>query len=66
MVISRVLSKYEKRETSSELEFRNKVSFPKIANWIFDKFMRIDELLIQNRISLPVGGTLFIIAKKQR
>jgi hypothetical protein len=46
------------------MEFENRVSFPKSLNWIFDKFMRIDEFLIEKGLSLPFGGSLLVIAKK--
>ncbi|MEO6365897.1 MAG: class I SAM-dependent methyltransferase [Luteimonas sp.] len=46
----------------SDLESR--VSFPTALNWIFDKIMRVDEALIRWGVSLPVGGSLLVVARK--
>lgn len=65
MLISRVFDRRKMGGESSEMEFENRVSFPNAMNWILDKFMRIDEALIGLGISLPFGGTLLVVAKKQ-
>ena len=49
---------------TEENELENRVIFNPVVNWIFDKIMRFDELLIQKGLSLPFGGTLILIASK--
>lgn len=48
----------------ADKDLESRTSFPKAINWIFDKFMRIDEALIRSGVSLPVGGSLLVVAKK--
>ena len=64
MLMSRLLARGKNNAKSSKMEFENKVSFPHALNWIFDKFMRIDEFLIEKGVSLPFGGSLLVIAKR--
>jgi SAM-dependent methyltransferase len=64
MLVSRMIDFNKKEKESSEVEFENKVSFPKTLNWIFDKIMRFDETLISLGMSLPFGGSLLVVAKK--
>lgn len=65
MLVSRLLDRGKKRHGATGTEFRNRVEFPKILNLIFDNIMRIDEALINLGISLPYGGSLVVVAKKQ-
>lgn len=66
MLISRLLDKRRDQSQSNESELEKRVKFPKVLNWLFDFFMRIDEALIRMGVSLPFGGTLVIIASKNR
>ena len=66
MLISRMLDRQKNAVDSSEMEFENRVKFSKALNWIFDKLMRIDEVLIERRMSLPFGGSLVVVAQKQK
>ena len=66
MLISRMLDRQKKAVDSSEMEFENRVKFSKALNWVFDKLMRIDEALIERRMSLPFGGSLVVVAQKQK
>lgn len=61
MLISRLLN----LTSTKTNEFEQHVKIPKIMNWLFDKVMRIDELLIRLGISLPFGGSLIIMARKK-
>ncbi|MEI6730737.1 MAG: class I SAM-dependent methyltransferase [Pseudomonadota bacterium] len=54
----------KKDEESFKESFKDRESFPKIINRIFDKIMLIDEFLIKRNISLPFGGSLLVIAKR--
>lgn len=56
MLFSRIFDRYKKIE--------NIFNLPKAVNWIFDKLMQIDEFLIGKGVSLPFGGSLLVIAKK--
>lgn len=48
----------------ADTDLESRTSFPKSLNWIFDKIMRIDEVLIHWGISLPIGGSLLVVARK--
>lgn len=65
MLASRLLDWGGDQPKSDEAALDKRVNFPPVMNWIFDFFMRIDELLIRFRISLPFGGTLVVLAKKR-
>ncbi len=64
MLISRIFDRGEKGDEPTDMEFKNRVEFPKILNWIFDNAMRIDEALINLGLSLPYGGSLLVVATK--
>jgi hypothetical protein len=63
MLISRLLDK-KSPSKSDDNGLEKRVKFPRLLNAIFDVIMRIDEGLIKIGISLPVGGTLLVIARK--
>ena len=65
MVISRIMEKKKNKFDTEEAALRKKVEIPRLLNYIFDKLMYIDELLIKFRFSLPIGGTLVVIAERQ-
>ncbi|MEK7412354.1 MAG: class I SAM-dependent methyltransferase [Planctomycetota bacterium] len=65
MLISRLLDRKDSGN-KADMEFEKRVRFPKVLNWIFDKIMRIDEVLIRLGVSLPCGGSLLVVAKKRR
>lgn len=65
MLISRLFDKDRDQSQSEEIALEKRVIFPKVLNWIFDQFMRIDEALIRWGASLPFGGTLVVVARKR-
>lgn len=65
MLISRMFDKGSDQSPSDEVALEKRVKFPSVLNWIFGLFMRIDEALIRFGISLPVGGTLVVVARKR-
>jgi 2-polyprenyl-3-methyl-5-hydroxy-6-metoxy-1,4-benzoquinol methylase len=65
MLISRLFDKSGDQSQFDEVALEKRVKFPNALNWIFDLFMRIDELLIRLGISLPFGGTLVVVARKR-
>jgi 2-polyprenyl-3-methyl-5-hydroxy-6-metoxy-1,4-benzoquinol methylase len=64
MVVSRIFDRRRTNSQSDEAAFEKKVSFSGTLNWIFDKVMQIDEFLIRAGASLPFGGTLVVVAKR--
>ena len=64
MAITRLMDRPAGSSQDGDASFENRVGFPKVLNWIFDKFMRIDEFLIERGVSLPFGGTLLVVARK--
>lgn len=65
MLISRMFDKGRDKSQSDEVALQQRVKFSNALNWVFDLFMRIDEVLIRLGISLPFGGTLVIVARKR-
>jgi 2-polyprenyl-3-methyl-5-hydroxy-6-metoxy-1,4-benzoquinol methylase len=65
MLISRIFDKGRDQSHFDKVALEKRVKFPNALNWIFDLFMRIDEVLIRLGISLPFGGTLVIVAGKR-
>ncbi len=63
MLIVRLLDRNNDRSKEGS-EFEHRVRFPVWLNWLFDKIMRIDEVLIKMGIVLPFGGSLIAVAKK--
>lgn len=65
MLVSRMFDKGRDQLKAAEVELEKRVKFPNALNWLFDRFMRIDEALIRFGISLPFGGTLVVVARKR-
>ena len=65
MLISRIFDKGRDQIQSGEVALEKRVKFSSVLNWVFDLFMRIDEVLIRLGISLPFGGTLVVVARKR-
>lgn len=67
MMVSRLLDKRKPEETLDNDEgLESRVAFPAWLNEIFNQVMKIDEFLIARGISLPFGGSLLVVAKKQK
>jgi len=64
MWISRMFDKGRTKSCASEVELDKRVKFSRSLNFVFDLFMRVDEMLIRLGISLPVGGTIVVVARK--
>lgn len=65
MLISRMFDKGRDQSHLDDVALEKRVKFSKVLNWIFDHLMRIDEALIKLGISLPLGGTLVVVARKR-
>lgn len=66
MLISRMFDKKSNPSQSDRVELEKRVKFSPALNWLFDRFMRIDEALIRLGVSLPFGGTLVVVAKNAK
>jgi len=59
----------KQKKTHSQIEGMeysyDELKLPYWLNFILEQFMRIDELLINLKISLPFGGSLALVAKKR-
>jgi len=65
LLVASRLTKKKKMVGHSESEVAaNEFKLPGIVNSTFEFLMRFDELLIQNGISLPFGGSLVVVARK--
>ncbi|MEM9670728.1 MAG: class I SAM-dependent methyltransferase [Pseudomonadota bacterium] len=65
MCLSRLLDRIKPGSPSDdEQALSDRVTFSPVVNWIFNKIMYIDEVLIKWGVSLPVGGTLVVVARK--
>jgi len=65
MLISRLFDKGRSDSLSDQADLEKRVKFPSVMNRVFDFLMRIDESLIKMGVSLPCGGTLVLVARKQ-
>jgi len=64
MYLSRRLDKRRDPSHSDEAALARRVTFPPLLNWLLDRLMRVDEVLIKLGFSLPFGGTLLVVARK--
>lgn len=65
MLLSRLLDRSRDQSESDQQGLEKRVKFSSFVNFTCDIFMRIDEWLISLGISLPFGGTLVVVARKQ-
>ena len=54
MLISRLFDRDRGKTKLDEMALEKRVKFPGALNWVFDFFMRVDELLIRFGLSLPL------------
>ena len=64
MLVSRLLDRKGAAPAEGEGELERRVQFSPLVTRIFDTVMRVDEFLIRLGLSLPFGGTLLVIARK--
>jgi 2-polyprenyl-3-methyl-5-hydroxy-6-metoxy-1,4-benzoquinol methylase len=66
MCLSRLLDRAKPSPAAvNETEaLSDRVTFSGGVNWIFNKIMYLDEFLIRLGLSLPFGGTLVVVARK--
>ena len=66
MLIARLLDRKAKAEPEpDDAALESRVTFSPFVNRLFDLVMRLDETLIRLGLSLPLGGTLVVVAKKR-
>lgn len=61
------LSRFRRKKKPTEKEIKysyDELILPPVLNKIVEFFMLVDELLIRLGLSLPIGGSLFLVAKK--
>lgn len=64
MVFSRFFKKNKKFQEKSFEKKLTELKLSPLMNFVLESFMRIDELLLKMRISLPFGGSLIAVAQK--
>jgi SAM-dependent methyltransferase len=65
MCLSRLMDKARPAPVGDQHKaLSDRVTFPPLLNWVFNKIMFLDEAMIKLGISLPVGGTLVVVARK--
>jgi SAM-dependent methyltransferase len=64
MLASRLLDRKRDEAESDEKALERRVRLPTVLNRLFDFVMRIDEVIIGMGLSLPFGGTLVVVARK--
>jgi 2-polyprenyl-3-methyl-5-hydroxy-6-metoxy-1,4-benzoquinol methylase len=62
MYLSRL--RFTKQSSNSKENFKNYVSFNRLLGKVLELIMKIDEILISLGLSLPVGGSLLVVAHK--
>ena len=65
MAASRLASRNRAADADSKAEFASEVQLPPIINRVFDAVMHLDEWLIRRGVSLPFGGSLVAVARRQ-
>jgi 2-polyprenyl-3-methyl-5-hydroxy-6-metoxy-1,4-benzoquinol methylase len=66
MFLSRLLDRNRRVDgEADDANLESRVSFPPFINSVFDLIMRLDEALIRRGVSLPIGGTLVVVARKR-
>jgi len=66
MSLSRLIIKNTKNDESSRKETNSELKLNPILNKIFEQFMKLDEFLISIGAKLPFGGSLIVVAEKNR
>ncbi|MEO8664100.1 MAG: class I SAM-dependent methyltransferase [Ignavibacteria bacterium] len=66
MYLSRVHKKYFTKEEEINLEKNSELELSPGINSIFEKIMKLDELMIRSNLSLPFGGSLVMVARKSK
>jgi SAM-dependent methyltransferase len=64
MVLRRLLDRTPPPGADTRREFEQRVAFPRVVNWLFDRVMRLDEALLRAGVSLPIGGSLIVVARR--
>lgn len=64
MYLSRLRRKNKSASELTKEEINSELLLSPMMNFILGTFMRIDEFLLWMGLSLPAGGSLFVIAKK--
>lgn len=64
MAVSRLLKRNKKFQEKSFEEKLTELRLSPTMNFLLESFMRIDELLLKMRLSLPFGGSLIAVAQK--
>ncbi|MFX8976567.1 SAM-dependent methyltransferase, partial [Acinetobacter baumannii] len=58
-----LISRYRKR-ASLDFDPVAELKLPSMINRILEKILQVELFIIENKVSLPVGGSLLIIAMK--
>ena len=59
MIMNRMMSK----STGKTQDIKSFTKFGYVLNFVLNNLMRFDEILIKRRVSLPFGGTIYVIAR---
>lgn len=65
MVAVRLLDRGRSTDRDEKAEFDKRVRFPGFLNQLLDALMRVDEFFIRVGLSLPMGGSLAVVARKR-
>lgn len=64
MALLRLLDRFNPGTHDNDAAQSDRVAFSGPINWLSDKVMRFDEWLRIQHLSLPLGGTLVVVAPK--
>lgn len=65
MFLTRVSDWFRLRSTDSMADFSSRVAPPRLINAVCDWLMRIDEGVLRLGLTLPVGGSLLVVARRR-
>ena len=64
LLASRLMKKNQRVGHAKSEVAAIELQLPRIVNSMLELFMRVDEFLIRNGVSLPFGGSLIVVARK--
>lgn len=59
-----LLSRWKKKKTAKNFDVTEELKLPNFLNNFLEKILLLENILIENSIKLPVGGSLLLIARK--
>lgn len=66
MVASRIFARFQPRSADAAADLASRVAPPVLINTVCDWVMRMEETVLQWGVTLPVGGSLLVVARPRQ